>query len=747
MSNHTKAIFLSYASQDADTARRICDALRTQGLEVWFDQSELRGGDAWDASIRKQIKECALFVPMISANTNARSEGYFRLEWKLAVDRSHLMADDATFFVPVMLDDSLEQTARVPDAFRARQWSRVGTPESIEAFAARVAKVVGGSGVQSKNASNSPPAVGWVKRSVPTDPPSDDIPEPRGHAPLRPPYDGLGSNSAHPITPQPTKDATPAKAGAQVSPPSGERSSLHPDASANLGRDDTLKSSGAHTNPPSLRSPPKNNTRRNLIIGIALSLVAALITATVTLTRTSTEAIGSIAVLPFQTKSADTDTDYLADGLAETLIYQLSQVPKLKVSPASSAFRFKGKDADPLKVGAELGVAAVMTGRLVQRGESLSISVELVDVRNKKSLWGEKYERKMADLLATQRDIAAEIARKLQLNLSGESQQLLAKHFTDNNEAYQLYLKGQYLYLKRGGDNLARAVEFFQQAVKLDPNFAMAYVTLANTYSIAAFNGYRRPKDVLPLALVAAERALAIDPARAEAHAAKASVMAMGWQWEPARQGFEKAIALNPNVAETRFRYALLYLLPMGRHDEAIAEFRRAITLEPQAIIYAAVLTRAYHEAGKTQLALDNAKKVYAFEPDHPSSVNWLAVAHTANGNYTDALALVAKARGRTGGRDLGLQAGWAYAKTGKLTEAKQELAWLKARGREEFGEYSVGLLEGALGNRDAAFAALERAFDAQEMALALLRNDPFSAPLRGDPRYDVLLKRIGLAK
>ena len=168
-----------------------------------------------------------------------------------------------------------------------------------------------------------------------------------------------------------------------------------------------------------------------------------------------------------------------------------------------------------------------------------------------------------------------------------------------------------------------------------------------------------------------------------------------------------KSIELNPEVAEVRFRYALLYLSPMGRHDEAITEFRRAVALEPQATIYGAVLTRGMMEAGKTQLALENAKKVYAFDPDYPSSLNWLVLAQVASGNYTDALALVAKERSRTGGRDYNLLAGWAHAKTGKLTEAKQELAWLKERKGGTYSEYSVGLLEEAIGNREEAFAAL----------------------------------------
>ena len=637
MTDASKAIFLSYASQDADAARCIGDALRAAGLEVWFDQSELRGGDAWDASIKKQIKECALFVPMISASTNARSEGYFRLEWKLAVDRSHLMADDQPFFVPVILGDTPEPTARVPEKFRERQWTRLNAEENFASFAERVAKVIDGRGSQA--------------RSVPSGA-----------------LDGEFGNLGEMV----------------------EKDKL----SSSVARETTL-------------SNPSRN--RFIVIAAALALAAAALFGIRHLTKSPANEITSIAVLPFQAPAAtnDADTDYLSVGLAETLIYQLSRLPKLKVSPASSVYRYQGKETDPLKIGAELGVAAVMTGRLVQRGESLSISVELVDVRNNKSLWGEKYERRMADLLATQRDIATEIARKLQLNLSGESQQLLAKRFTDNNEAYQLYLKGQYLYAKRGGDNLARAVEFFQQAVKLDANFAMAYVALADTYSIAAFNGNQRPKDVLPLARAAAERALAIDPTRAEAHAARASVAAMSWQWEPARQGFVKSIELNPEVAEVRFRYALLYLSPMGRHDEAITEFRRAVALEPQATIYGAVLTRGMMEAGKTQLALENAKKVYAFDPDYPSSLNWLVLAQVASGNYTDALALVAKERSRTGGRDYNLLAGWAHAKTGKLTEAKQELAWLKERKGGTYSEYSVGLLEEAIGNREEAFAAL----------------------------------------
>ena len=278
MSDSTKAIFLSYASQDADAARRICDALRAAGLEVWFDQSELRGGDAWDASIRRQIRECALFVPVISANTDARPEGYFRLEWKLAVDRSHLMADNMPFLMPVVVGETTEATALVPDRFRERQWSRLDDDQSIARFAARVQQMLTADRGQ----------------------PSARVPDARQEA-------------AH-----------------SLAIPSGTQSA----------------------------------TRRHGIWLSAAAIVIVVVAAygAMLFSRAGNETIGSIAVLPFQSKNADQDVDYLADGLAETLIYQLSQLPKLKVSPGSSVFRYKGKDVDPLKVGTELGVLAVMTG-------------------------------------------------------------------------------------------------------------------------------------------------------------------------------------------------------------------------------------------------------------------------------------------------------------------------------------------------------------------------------------------------
>ncbi|MBA2528123.1 MAG: protein kinase, partial [Pyrinomonadaceae bacterium] len=264
------------------------------------------------------------------------------------------------------------------------------------------------------------------------------------------------------------------------------------------------------TGPPSLPAGP--SSAEYLVTGIKRHKLAAVVVALALVAgivglglyrrahNSDTEGgIDSIAVLPFQNRSTGADTEYLSDGLAESLIYRLSQLPNLKVSPTSSVFRYKGKESDPKTIGSELGVDAVMTGRIAQRGENLTISVELVDVRNNKTLWGEQYERKMSELLATQREIASEISQKLRLKLSGDEKGL-TKHSTSNNEAYQLYLKGRYHLAKRTKDDMQRSIEYFQQAIRLDPNFALAYASIADCYNQLPAYPYLSSKEAFPQA-------------------------------------------------------------------------------------------------------------------------------------------------------------------------------------------------------------------------------------------------------
>ncbi|MGH9949738.1 MAG: hypothetical protein ACRD6X_21430, partial [Pyrinomonadaceae bacterium] len=244
----------------------------------------------------------------------------------------------------------------------------------------------------------------------------------------------------------------------------------------------------------------------------------------------NTEQINSIAVLPFDNNSGNADSDYLSDGLTETLIYRLSQIPDLKVSARSLVFRYKGQQTDVEKIAAELGVDAVMSGRIVQRGDNLTISVDLTDVKNKKSLWGEQYERKLSDLLATQREIATEIVNNLKVKLSGESEKALAKSYTDDNEAYQLYLKGRFYWNKRNVDNIRKSIDEFKAAADKDPKFALAYVGLADAQIVSVYYTRGAEGKLIPQARANARRALEIDDSLAEAHATLGIVNEFSWE-------------------------------------------------------------------------------------------------------------------------------------------------------------------------------------------------------------------------
>ncbi len=383
--------------------------------------------------------------------------------------------------------------------------------------------------------------------------------------------------------------------------------------------------------------------QHKLVVGIVLLLLVA---GTVGLglflhPRSASGTIESIAVLPFENRSNDADTDYLSDGLAESLIYRLSQLPNLKVSPTSSVMRYKGKATDVKTIAGELGVSAVLTGRIAQRGDNLTISVELVDVPNNKLLWGEQYERKMSDLLATQREIATTIVQKLELRLSGNDAKGITKRYTDSNDAYQLYLKGRYSFAKRTKDDMLRAIEYFRQAIKLDPKFALAYARISETYGSMPAYPYLSPKEAFPQAKAAAQQALEIDPTLAEAHTFLAySLVIYDWNWGEAERSFKRAIELDPNNSAAHFRYGQIYLAPTGRLDEALAEIKRGLDLEPLDINMGATLSWAYFVAGQNDKAFEQAKKTYDLDPVHPIGRWMLSQAYTNRGMHPEAISL-----------------------------------------------------------------------------------------------------------
>jgi len=458
--------------------------------------------------------------------------------------------------------------------------------------------------------------------------------------------------------------------------------------------------------------------------------------------------INSIAVMPFQNRSADADTEYLSDGLAESLIYRLSQLPNLKVSPTSSVMRYKGKETDAQKIGNELGVTAVLTGRIVQRGENLTISVELVDVRNNRLMWGEQYERKMSELLATQREIAGEITNKLQLKLSGEGEQKLAKKYTDSNEAYQLYLKGLFHFANRTKEDIQKAIGYFQQATRLDPNFALAYVGISQSYSMMPSYSYLSPKEAFPQAKAAAQKALEIDPSSADAHAALATIFAAyDWNWAEAEREFKRAIELNPNVADIHYRYGLIYLIPAGRMDEAIREIKRALELEPLSIAMNANLAGAYMYARQNDLALAQARKTFDLEPNHITARVWLVNVYESLGMYNEAIALSEQSlKNHMSDQYFLLYSGYAYAKTGRRNNAEEAIKKLRELEKiEPVDSYDFAVLYVGLGDKDKAFVEMEKSFNERGYYVPLLRVDPLMDPLRDDPRFADLIKRVGL--
>jgi serine/threonine-protein kinase len=457
------------------------------------------------------------------------------------------------------------------------------------------------------------------------------------------------------------------------------------------------------------------------------------------------EVINSIAVLPFQNKSTDADTDYLSDGLAESLIFRLSQLPGLKVSPTSSVMRYKGKDTDVAKIASELSVDAVMTGRLVKRGDNLNITVELVDTKNNKSLWGEQYERKMSDLLATQREIAATIAQKLQLKLAGSESKGITKKYTDNNDAYQLYLKGRFYFARRSDADIRRSIDLFQQAIKLDPSFALAYTGVGESWEVMPSYPYMESKDAMPLAKAAIAKAIELDPDLPEAHTVAGMIAATyDWDWAKSESEFKRSLELDPNLAITHYRYAWVFLSPMGRHEEAIAEMSRAMELEPLSLVQGANFAGVYIYARQYDRALDQARKTYDMDPTLITGQNWMCHALDVNGKYAESLAISEKVSQTNGLLYAAL--GYAYAKSGRRQEAEAVLAKLnEVEKTKTVSHYWEAITYAALGEKDKAFAELEKAYQARDWFLQRLKVDPFLDPLRDDRRFGDLVKRIGL--
>jgi TolB-like protein/cytochrome c-type biogenesis protein CcmH/NrfG len=562
MSEPSKAVFLSYASQDAEAARRICEALRDCGIEVWFDQSELRGGDVWDHTIRQQIHDCALFIPVISAHTDERSEGYFRLEWKLAVDRSYLMADDAAFLYPVVIDDTPDTTARVPEKFRALQWTRLPAGETPAAFSQRVGALLAG-------------------------------------------------------TAKPVRAQVRAAAGAAV-----------------------------RRRAPALASA--------IIAVVALLIVAIAVLSWRMMARAPSALVQkvaapaasvipehSIAVLPFADLSAGKHQEYLSDGLAEDLLNLLSKVPGLQVAARTSAFSFKDHTADVPAIGRQLKVAHVLEGTVSRVGNHLRVTAQLERASDGYQIWSETYDRELGDVFRIQDEIANAVVKELKVSLLwGAAPRSLG---TQNSDAYLVFLRGR---AKMATQNLAdfrEATTDFARALKLDPNYAPAYVELASAkLQLAEFEVTDNRRAAFDAARAEAklliEQALALDPNNAQAYVERGYLRAFR---DPtlAEKDLRRGIELNPNSARGYVGLATLLYDDPARRDEALAMVERARRLDPVEHEYD-VLKAKFLAFGRGNLREADAvlTDVVSRDPLYAPAAYWLSDMRRFEGNYADAI-------------------------------------------------------------------------------------------------------------
>ena len=460
----------------------------------------------------------------------------------------------------------------------------------------------------------------------------------------------------------------------------------------------------------------------------------------------STTAIDSIAVLPFVNQNRDPDTEYLSDGLTESIINSLTQLPLLRVSPRSSVFQYKGKDIDPLQASRDLGVRAVVTGRLLQRGDNLMVSVELLDVRDNKQIWGEQYNRKVADALAVQQEISREISERLRTKLSGAEQNQLARRDTRSPEAYGFYLKGRYYWNKRTAENVRTAMEQFQQAADKDPNYALAYVGLADCYVVLGEYSGTAAAETVPKAKGFAERALQLDGSLAEAHTTLAFLYDQLWQWGKAEDEFKLSIKLNPNYPTAHHWYSL-FLSEMGRSGEALIEAKRAQEVDPISAIISNNLAASYLANGDVNASIDQCKKVLDLYPTFPRAHDILALAYLKQGHFSEAIAELQKALDLSANdRQILRDLGYSYAISGKRTEALVILKRIEANyeKHEAYGQDVAAVYLG-LGEKDQAFSWIEKDFQARNSRLARIRYwEPFES-IRSDPRLADLLRRMAI--
>ncbi len=536
--------------------------------------------------------------------------------------------------------------------------------------------------------------------------------------------------------------SAPSKAHVSASTASGGQSSATIDQSVAS----TLEVSKAHAT-SSAEYLITGIKQHKLATMVALLVIAAgLLSLRTYLRARNTEVtIESIAVLPFINPNNDPNTEYLSDGIPESIINSLSQLPNLKVMSRNSVFHYKGKDIDAQAVAKELKVRAVLTGRVTQRADGLSISVELINAQDNSQIWGQHYNRKLTDVFAIQEEIAKEISEKLSLRLTGEEEKRVTKRYTDNAEAYQLYLGGRYHVLKLTPPEVQTGISYFQKAIEIDPSYALAYVGLADAYRSLSLVGEMPSAEFLK-AKAAAQKAIAIDDTLAEAHAELGFIRFWyDWNWSAAEEQLKRALDLNPNNSATHMFYAHL-LSNTGRHAEGLAEIKRSRELDPLNLRTSALEGEFLIHAGQTDEALAKLQKTLEQDPNFWFAHMFSASAYIEKGMFTEAVAEARKAREHSGGSTHPMSfLGYALAKSGKQEEARGLLdELLKISDERYVPPYHIALIYNGLDERDKTLAWLERGYEQRDPKMVFLKVEPKWNNLRSDPRFQDLLRRVG---
>jgi TolB-like protein/tetratricopeptide (TPR) repeat protein len=476
------------------------------------------------------------------------------------------------------------------------------------------------------------------------------------------------------------------------------------------------------------------------------ALLAVLAVALLLLRGRAGGPIDSLAVLPFVNSSGDPDGEYLSDGITESLINSLSQLPSLRVAPRTTVFAFRGA-ADPGEVGRKLQVRAVLTGRVAHQGTRLVVQADLIDVRRGSQLWGKRFQSAHRDVLAVQEEIAKEITQSMRLKLTGEEEARLVKRPTRDPTAYDLYLRGRYHWNKRSDEGIVKSIAFFEQAIARDPDYALPHAGLADAYRLLAFYGATPPREVLPRAAEAARRAIELDPDLAEAHTALADVRYLfDYDWEGAEQEFRRAIELDPSYATARQWYSN-YLSVLGRFDESFREISEARRIAPLDLVINVDVGLAFYWAGQYERAHSEIRQALELEPNFGLGRFYLGLVELRLGRLPEAVrSLEAALSLEPGNPDVIALLGYARALSGDPERARRALSDLQALSRKRFvSAFPLAFLQIGLGNREAALDGLEKAYEERAARLVFVNVERAFDPIRSEPRFKDLLRRIKL--